>query len=118
MFNRYNSNSSENIFALPILKVLIVVFSMGAALGTGIGYGFVRATCQVESKSKALVTLAEYERINPQMALTEVESILGRGTEIHSSESTAIFIWTNPDDSFIRVKFEQDKLTEKEQTGL
>ena len=63
-------------------------------------------------------TRAEYERLKPNMPLSQVESILGRGTEISSSTTTSIYLWKNRDHSQIKITFEEGKLTHKEQLSL
>lgn len=63
-------------------------------------------------------TRAEYERLELEMLLVEVEAILGRGTEIEQSAKTTTFIWQNPDKSSITAVFEDGKLVRKKQEGL
>ena len=64
------------------------------------------------------ITRAEYTRLDIGMELVEVEAILGRGIEISSSNDTATYIWQNPDRSYIKAVFKEDKLYEKTQDDL
>lgn len=114
MSNSNQSNSNRSLFTPIILKFLPLVFSTGVALGSGLGYGWANRPI-----SKQL-TNAEYQQIRPEMTITQVRAILGPGTETSKSESITTFIWIDPNhkDSFIKAKFKDNKLIEKEQSGL
>ncbi|MCC5606152.1 hypothetical protein LC612_04930 [Nostoc sp. CHAB 5834] len=64
------------------------------------------------------INLAEYQRLNLDMSIAEVEAILGRGTEIERTKATVHFVWTNIDTSEIRVEFQAGKVKSKKQFGL
>ncbi|MEM8863581.1 MAG: hypothetical protein AAGD96_35180 [Chloroflexota bacterium] len=110
------SNLSEFFFNPVIQNRLLVSFSIGAALGAGLIHGIrgESAYCSTDSH----VTRAEYERIELQMSLIEVEAILGRGIEVDQSKSTTTVIWTNCDESSITAIFEAAQMIKKSQTGL
>ena len=125
--NHANYDSSLRALVPVIGKFLYLAFYMGVflgtGLGTGIGYGLLTVPELLDSKLSSpplLFSFVEYERIKMDMTVTEVQAILGRGTEIRRSNSTAVFVWNNPssDSPFIKVKFERGKLTEKEYLGL
>jgi hypothetical protein len=62
--------------------------------------------------------LNEYTMLKPGMTLTEVRSILGKGTELKSTASSATYEWKNADGSSIHCSFKQGKLELKEQSKL
>lgn len=103
-------------------RIVSLAFSVGVALGSGLGYGFSNIafhshTTPPTNKSQTL-TRAEYERIQPGMTLTETEAILGRGIETSRTETTATFVWKNTDTSYITAIFERESLIQKKQEGL
>lgn len=118
--------NQPNVPSNPLVhRVLIVVFSIGVALGTGITHGITRALHQApdQPKSSSVVQqqsigMAEYERLKLGMTLVEVESILDRGVEIESSTNSATYVWKNPDQSSITVVFKNGHLERKTQTDL
>jgi hypothetical protein len=118
------SLTNYKLFNPTIRRLAIIFFSLGVALGSGIKYSFHQAASNSkEQKQSTQAELgrfgrAEYEQLKPGMSLTEVRSILYRGIEISSSETTAKFIWQNPDGSEIKATFENDRLKSKEQSGL
>jgi hypothetical protein len=62
--------------------------------------------------------LNEYTMLQPGMTLTEVRSILGKGTELKSTANSATYEWKNADGSRIHCSFKQGKLELKEQSKL
>lgn len=100
---------------------LVVMFSIGFALGAGLSHGMNSVSTDVyyqQSNERLHVTHAEYEQIALQMSLPRVEAILGKGVEVSQSESMVIFEWRNADDSSMTLFFERGYLVQKEQTGL
>jgi len=71
------------------------------------------------------ITKSNYERIETDMTLSEVESILGKGTEQGSSDASygglsmtaKNMVWQN-DDHIITISFLNDKVKAKAQLGL
>lgn len=116
--------SSTKPLIPPVRRLLMLVFSIGVIFGSGIGYGFNQAVSTANQRESTVqvdrqnIGLAEYERIEPGMSLSEVQVILSRGTEINRSTTIATFVWTNPDGSGITAVFEGGKLKSKEQSGL
>jgi hypothetical protein len=108
----------------PVRRLLMLVFSIGVIFGSGIGYGFNQAVSTANQRESTVqvdrqnIGLAEYERIVLGMSLSEVQTILGRGTEINRSTTIATFVWTNSDGSGMTTVFEKGKLKSKEQSGL
>jgi len=99
------------------------MFSVGMALSSGLYYGFHQAANSAKQHEPTQTELyrfsrVEYEQLRPGMSLTEVRSILYRGIEVSRSETTATFVWENPDGSKITATFESDRLKSKEQSGL
>lgn len=119
MFISQNSKTSKSYGHL-----LAVIFSIGIALGSGFGYGFNQAISNIKQQELTNknefyhFSRAEYERLKITMSLSEVEAILGRGTEVSRSTTMATFIWHNFDGSKITGTFENGKLKSKEQSGL
>jgi hypothetical protein len=108
----------------PYVRLFALIFSIGVTLGSGLGYGLSQAldtVCQQQQQTQLEsrhLGQAEYVRLALGMSLSEVESILDRGTEISRSATTAIFIWKNSDGSQIKATFENGKLKSKEQNNL
>ncbi|MEM8807513.1 MAG: hypothetical protein AAGF01_15955 [Cyanobacteria bacterium P01_G01_bin.38] len=107
-----HSKLSKILFNPIVRNCSITAFSIGAAFGAGLVHGF---NGEISSDH---VTRVEYERLELQMSLTEVEAILGRGTEVDRSESTTTVIWTNRDGSSIEAIFEGDRMIKKAQSRL
>ncbi len=118
-------NQNLNVFGIDVSSLLSIlpksplglVIAIAIGLGIGVGYGFnhYKATNKespVNVKFNYL-TRAEYERLQIEMSLVEVEVILGRGTEIKRSTTTRVFIWNNPNGDKITGIFENGKLTSK-----
>ncbi|MEH2451908.1 hypothetical protein [Nostoc sp.] len=62
---------------------------------------------------------AEYEQLKIRSSLTDVRSILGRGTELEGDATMATFVWENIDGSKITATFdEHDRLRSKKQSRL
>lgn len=100
-------------------RVLAAFFSIGVALGSGMGYGFSQATSKAASHIEAqAIGLAEYQRVQPGMSLSEVEAILGRGTEVSRTQTTVVFVWRNFDRSSMTATFENSDLKSKAQYDL
>lgn len=109
----------STLLLMPMLRnYVIVAFSVGAALGAGLVHGLKSTAFNYERTHETYVTRAEYERVGLHMSLMQVESILGRGTEIGQSESVIVFEWENSDDSSITIFFEDERLVQKEQVDL
>lgn len=95
----------------------------GAVLGAG-GMGYFQVLPlqgQRESVVQAIpqrISLADYERVKLDMSLTDVQSVLGPGTETSRSATKATFTWKNSNGSGITAIFEKDRLKSKEQTDL
>ena len=114
-------NKKKNQQLLKVISYVITAiasaFSYEYAQGT-------QVTCPVQEPKSSNVIIVEritrvdYERLKPGMSLAEVESILGAGIEISSSNERAIFLWKNPNSSKITATFEKGKLQSKEQSGL
>lgn len=101
---------------------LVVIFSIGVALGAGLSHGMNSVSTYTSFSSQnsevLYVTLAEYEQVALRMSLARVEAILGKGIEVSQSESMVILEWRNIDDSSMTLFFEQGYLVQKEQAGL
>jgi hypothetical protein len=102
---------SQAKFRLWVLFISTVV-----AVGTGLGAGIQKTISG--SKPNDLIGLAEYYRLKSGMTLTDVQSILGRGTEIESTNANETYFWDQPDNSKITVVFEKGKLMQKRQSNL
>lgn len=71
------------------------------------------------------ITKSNYDRIETDMTLSEVEAILGKGTEQGSSDASfgglsmtaKNMVWQN-DDQIITISFFNDKVKAKAQFGL
>ncbi|QFS44269.1 hypothetical protein [Nostoc sphaeroides] len=108
------------------LNNYIRLFLISFALGVGIGSGSISRNisdpkppeASIQSNVTNNFSLAEYQRLNLDMSVAEVEAILGRGTEIERTKATAHFVWINLDTSEIRVEFQAGKLKSKKQFGL
>lgn len=61
------------------------------------------------------ISRVEYERLEIGMTLTQVEAILGPGTETYTAENRSQFRWQNSDDYRVEATFQEGKLIEKEQ---
>ena len=129
MVNKTNPTQSNNILARLLAKVDIkLIIRPGIAVGVGLtilGYlpNLQAAFHPQQLEQSAQVQLrpfgrAEYEQLRIGMSLTDVRSILGRGSEVSSSATIASFTWKNPDASEITVIFERGKLKSKAQSGL
>ena len=105
--------------------LLSLVFSVGVTLGSGIAYGLSQLNSskleirqEVTCPQQELLTRADYLSLESGMSITDVQSILGKGTEVSRSTTTTTFIWENCDDSSIKVIFENSTLKSKHQSGL
>lgn len=122
--NSTQSNNKPNyMFNPPPIRLLGVIFWVGVALSSGLGYGFRQSADSKQHEQSAQTELyrfsrVEYEQLKTGMSLTEVRSILNRGVEVSRSATMATFLWKNPDGSKITVIFENDLLKSKAQSGL
>jgi hypothetical protein len=122
MFNKTNPIQSNNNTLFR--SMMNIALSLGVMLGSGFVYGFVQTAFYSKQHEQSPQTeprrfgRAEYEQLRTGMSLTDVRSILSRGIEVKRSETTATFVWENPDGSQITATFEHDKLKSKEQSGL
>ncbi|AFY48642.1 hypothetical protein Nos7524_2822 [Nostoc sp. PCC 7524] len=128
MVNKSNPNQSNNTF--DCLKVKIVISGVATAAAVGMiprflppgfpqaGFYPQHSKQSVQESQLRRISRLEYEQLIIGMSLTDVRSILGLGTEVRRSATTATFEWKNPDDSKITVTFENDQLKTKEQSGL
>ena len=105
--------------------LLSLVFSIGMALGSGIAYGWSefnsvsRENCPRKTCSQQqLLTRADYISLESGMSITDVQSILGKGIEVRSTETTKTLVWENCNNSSITVIFENYNLKSKQQSGL
>lgn len=118
-----NPTPSKNKLIDSLMKI---VLSVGMVIGSGIAYGFAQTAVYpgrhkqpVQSEVKLFAFgRAEYEQIKVGMTITDVRSILGRGTEVSSSATTATYVWKNLDGLKINITLEGDKVKSKEQSGL
>lgn len=115
MVNKTNPAQSNNTLVRSLMNIAL---SLGFMLGSGFVYGLVQTAEQPAQTELRRFGRAEYEQLRTGMTLTDVRSILYRGIEVSRSETTATFIWENPDGSKITATFEHDKLKSKEQSGL
>jgi hypothetical protein len=107
-------------------KVMAIILPIIVALGIGIGAGAVETLQHLQQSpitarkqmAQQPFTLAQYNRLTIGMSRSEVELMLQPGTEESRSGGDAKFKWVNPDGSYIRVVFEHDKITNKEQSEL
>ena len=104
-----------------LARLLAGTFSVGIALGTGIGVGLGRTLLPAYPKNMDITTEfhcsshVSYERLEMGMTIGEVEAILGQGTEVNRSATVATFIWDLPASGQIEVIFEHGKLKNKAQ---
>ena len=105
-------------------KIITFILSAITALGLGIGSGAVYAIQSLRSEnqqylqSQQRITLTEYEYLEIGDSLKQVELILGPGIEESRSGSQIVLVWKNPDGSYIRADFDNEKLTSKQQSEL
>ncbi|MHC5718351.1 MAG: hypothetical protein ACYTX0_41290 [Nostoc sp.] len=116
------AQSNNTLAGLSVKISLNIVIPAVLMLGL-LRYGFQAAFHPQQLEQSAQVELrrfgrAEYEQLKIGMSLTDVRSILGRGSEVSSSATMATFLWKNPDGSEITATFEHDKLKSKAQSGL
>lgn len=112
-FNHTNLQQS----LLPPIKPHSIVWwalCIGVALGTGAGHGFQQVIPYSQSGNPTM-TSAAYERIHPDMTLTQVRAILGAGTEVRKSASGTVVEWDIPKGPKISATFQDDRLIEKTQ---
>jgi hypothetical protein len=69
----------------------------------------------VPSVARQQFGLIDYERLKTGMTLTDVQAILGKGTELESTATLATYEWKNADGSGLRCTFKQGKLNHKKQ---
>jgi hypothetical protein len=98
------------------IRLWVLFVSTVVAIGTGLGSGIQKTI--YGSKPNDFIGLAEYYRLKSGMTLTDVQSILGRGTEIESTNANETYFWDQPDNSKITVVFEKGKLMQKRQSNL
>lgn len=122
MVNKSNpTQSNNNTLVHSLMKIAL---SLGFMLGSGFVYGLVQTAFYPKQHEQSAQTeprrfgRAEYEQMRTGMTLTDVRSILYRGIEVSRSETTATFVWENPDGSKITATFVNDRLKSKEQSGL
>ena len=115
-----NEDTVQTFLLLPMLRnYLIPIFSLGVALGAGLSNGMNYAATYHENRLEEIaLTRAEYGRVTMQMSLTQVEAILGRGTEISQAEDFIVFEWKNQNGSSMTAVFEYGYLVQKSQTDL
>ncbi|WP_375494651.1 hypothetical protein [uncultured Nostoc sp.] len=125
MVNKTNPTPSNNILARLLATVDVKIIIPTGVIVAILGYlPYIQAafhTQQLEQSAQVQLRpfgRAEYEQLSIGMSLTDVRSILNRGVEVNRSETTAAFVWENPDGSKINVTFEYDKLKSKAQSGL
>lgn len=121
MVNQTNPTppNNTNTFIHSLMKIAL---SFGVVIGSGIAYGFAQTVFSPNQHEQLAqsqpISLGEYQQLIIGMTITDVRSILGRGIEVSRSERVATYVWKNSDNSQIIGTFENDKLKNKEQSGL
>ncbi|MGD1896477.1 MAG: hypothetical protein ACFB16_05920 [Phormidesmis sp.] len=115
-------SATGNFVMMQTLRnYLVVVFSIGVALGAGLSHGMNSVsgyTCEQQTVERLQLTHADYEKVTLQMSLSRVEALLGSGVEVGQSDSVVIFEWRNEDGSAMMLLFEDGYLIQKAQVGL
>ncbi|MEM9991852.1 MAG: hypothetical protein AAF738_08815 [Bacteroidota bacterium] len=97
-------------------RVIVWVFCIGTAFGTGIGYGFQKTIAATQPDISAIAS--QYHLIESGMTLTEVRSILGAGIEVQQSEFNTIMEWHDAQGYTLTATFEKNLLVEKQQSSI
>ena len=115
-------NLSNNPPQVPEKLQRILMFLLCTTL-TGLGFSFPNLSqenCPIPEERQYIlnetqpVSRVHYERLDLNMRVAEVESILGAGMEISRTKTTRVFVWKNPDSrTEIKVIFKEGKLEEK-----
>lgn len=109
--------SNKNYF-LQILATVPLSIAISFTLPPFKDTSDFKSQTQAVTTQSQYPTRAEYERLEIGASLTTVEAIIGRGTEIKRSATTANFMWDYPNGSKITCTFEKGKLKDKEQFNL
>jgi hypothetical protein len=112
--------SSMNRVPLVPTMLLTGLLSTGATLSFNF-YVSPRspvATAPSSTTGRQQFGLNEYTMLKTGMSLTEVRSILGKGTELESTANSVAYKWKNDDNSSIYCYFKEGKLERKKQSRL
>jgi hypothetical protein len=104
---------------VPLIPALLTTSLLSAGVTVSINF-YISPRLPVTAASIVAKQfgLNDYIMLKPGMTLTEVRSILGRGTELKSTVNFAAYEWKNADGSRIHCSFKQGKLELKEQYKL
>lgn len=112
------------------LRLLLLLFTVGLSLGISLNPNLKDADAPTEIHSSLkefcvgqsqtnVIGLIDYQKLQLQMSLTDVRSILpGNGVETSQNGSQLNMIWQNCDESYIKVIFQKGLLIEKKQFKL
>lgn len=111
-----DGNNSNRLSFLPpsfSLKFIVSAFSVGAVVGSGIGYGFQKAIAA--NQPTVINSARDYDALKLEMSPVEARSILGPGTETLQTGSTLVIEWGSPTGDKLLATFQEGRLVEKRQ---
>jgi hypothetical protein len=103
--------------SLPMF-LLAGILSGGVTVSVHVYISMHPQTSAAPSLAKQQFDLTDYEKLKTGMTLTDVQAILGKGTELESTATIAIYEWKNADGSGLNCTFKQGKLNHKKQSKL
>ena len=106
------SPSRTNLLT-AIAMILAAGISVKATIGFSANSGQTNSSQAVELAQQPILP-GMYERVELDMAIVEVQAILGPGIEISSSKTTKIYQWRDSNGNCITAAFEEDFLQEKD----
>jgi hypothetical protein len=103
--------------SLPMF-LLAGIISGGATVSVHVYISLHPPMSAAPNPAKQQFDLTDYERLKTGMTLTDVQAILGKGTEVESTATVAVYEWKNTDGSGLDCTFKQGKLNHKKQSRL
>jgi hypothetical protein len=100
-----------------LLIVLVATLATGGVITLPLSGISISVPKPLSSRSQP-ITLAEYERLDVGMTLTDAQATLGRAVEVSRDEKTATYRWTNSNGSGITAIFRDGRLVSKTQSEL
>ncbi len=73
-----------------------------------------------QSEYRKKIAIADYSKIHTGMAYWEIYEILGNESSCdeNKDKSVRVYLWRNPDTSYVRVTLKHNSAIAKEQSGL
>lgn len=76
------------------------------------------ATPAPAAEASGIITLGMFNQLQAGMTYMQIVEVLGRQGQLLPNSRTKVYVWHNPNGSFVRLVFSADRMADKEQQRL